>query len=356
MATQPNLAHSQRIARTITLFEGAATRTALPRARERAARLREVGFEVQSTRACFASASIEQAAALLDDAEPLEGESLFVSVGKLTTAEARDQLGDYCARTDTSFHVDLTDGVAPDDVDLLFEIAETKPERTFGFSWVMNNPGCSPFFNASRSDRPGFAVGLQTPNLARHCSTLEQWLDLQAQAFREVALTFASDPDFLGLDSSVAPMGGGDGSFVGFLRRIAPDLGCGRFSELVTTNVFTRITHRLIADNPAPVGLCGLMLPCLEDVALAEEYELGNFSIERNVFLSLHSGLGIDTYPIGLDQDPARIFQILQLLRALSAKHNKALACRFVADEDTKIGDRTRFDSPYLTDVVVRPL
>ena len=35
-----------------------------------------------------------------------------------------------------------------------------------------------------------------------------------------------------------------------------------------------------------------------------------SFSIERNLFLSLHSGLGIDTYPIGIDEQPERVLEI----------------------------------------------
>ena len=62
------------------------------------------------------------------------------------------------------------------------------------------------------------------------------------------------------------------------------------------------------------------MLPCLEDFELADEYEKGNFSIERNIFLSLQSGLGIDTYPIGINESPERILNILKIVQSLSNK------------------------------------
>ncbi len=341
---------ADRIVRTVTAFERRVGRGALSSAHSHAERLRDLGFEVQTTRACFASATLEQAAELIDD------DHQFVSVGALTTADARTQLPAFFARSNTSFHVDLTDGVSRDDVDLLFEIMENAPLRTFGFSWVVNNPASGPFFNAARFARPGFAIGLQTPNLAASALNLEDWFDRQDTIYREVAEAFRSQPSFLGIDSSVAPMGGGAGSLVSFLRRIAPDFGCDSFSELVTTEVFTRITEQIKSRNPKPVGLCGLMLPCLEDAALAEEYEAGNFTIERNLFLSMHCGLGIDTYPIGLDEDPQRVLNILQLLRALSLRHGKPLSCRFVADQRARTGERTDYQSPYLTDVTVRPL
>ncbi len=43
--------------------------------------------------------------------------------------------------------------------------------------------------------------------------------------------------------------------------------------------------------------------PYLKDFELADEYRAGNFSIVRSVFLSLHSGLGIDTYSMSIDQN-----------------------------------------------------
>lgn len=341
---------SNRIVRTVTVFTERASSDAFALADELADRLRELGFEIQTTRACFGHAAIEQAAALL------ERDDQFASVGSLTTADARAQLDAFAAKSNTSFHVDISPGVSRDDVDFFFELLDTAPERSFGFSWVAHNPPSGPFFNAARFERPGFAIGLQSTDLAADCESLEEWQAACARVWLEINGVFRSDPHFLGIDSSVAPMGAGDGSLVRFLRRLAPRHGASNFSELCTTDVFTRITEHLDLHTPRPVGLCGLMLPCLEDAGLAEEYELGNFSIERNLWLSMHCGLGIDTYPIGRDERPERVLQILQLLRALALKHEKPLACRFVADRTAGIGDQTDFQSPYLTDVTVRPL
>ena len=167
----------------------------------------------------------------------------------------------------------------------------------------------------------------------------------------EVAALFRDSPTFLGIDSSVAPLFRGKSSLIHFVRRVS-----GGFSKAATTDLFLRLSRFVALENPKPVGLCGLMLPCLEDFELAEEYEAGEFTVERNLFLSLHSGLGLDTYPIGVDEDPARILQILQLLRGLSAKFSKPLSARFVSDGKAKIGELTAFHNPFLKDVVVRPL
>ena len=117
-----------------------------------------------------------------------------------------------------------------------------------------------------------------------------------------------------------------------------------------------KITDFIKKENPKPLGLCGLMVPCLEDFELAEEYAKGNFTIERNLFLSLNSGLGIDTYPIGTDEDIEKVTQILKLVQALSNKYQKPLSVRFVSDGKAKIGEKTDFKNKYLQDVIIRKL
>ena len=78
--------------------------------------------------------------------------------------------------------------------------------------------------------------------------------------------------------------------------------------------------------------------------------------MERNIYLSLHSGLGVDTYPVGMDESQERILEILRTLHGLSNKYNKPLSARLVSDGRAKIGERTNFNNPVLKDVVVRPL
>ena len=124
----------------------------------------------------------------------------------------------------------------------------------------------------------------------------------------------------------------------------------------MTQDLYLRITNFIKHENPKPIGLSGLMFPCLEDFELADEYEKGNFSIERNIYLSMHSGLGIDTYPIGIDESPQRVFEILSLLQGLARKYQKPLSARFVSDGTAKIGEQTHFKNQYLKDVVLKPL
>ena len=167
----------------------------------------------------------------------------------------------------------------------------------------------------------------------------------------EITQLLATNEEFIGIDSSIAPFRAGNSSLVNFIRKLS-----GTFEKSVTTNIYTQITEFIKKENPKPVGLCGLMFACLEDFELTDEYEKGNFSIERNIYLSLHSGVGIDTYPIGIDEKPERVLEILKLIQNLSNKFKKSLSARFVSDGKSKIGEKTNFKSKYLKDTIIKPL
>jgi hypothetical protein len=251
-----------------------------------------------------------------------------------------------------AFNLDLTnEEIGSKHTNLLFKIISENPAKTFNFTYTFNNAASSPYFPSAKYQQNGFAIGLQPTDLAKNCSSLEQWLDAMKQCWNEIVELFANDPEFLGIDSSIAPIGGGDSSFIHFVKRLGVT-----FEQSATTRFYTAITRYIKEQNPKPVGLCGLMLPCLEDEELAAEYDNGHFSIERNIFLSLHSGLGIDTYPIGIDEKPERVTEILGLVQSLSNKYGKSLSARFVSDGKAKIGDKTDFQNQYLADCTVRAL
>src|SRR5262249_16316839 len=197
----------------------------------------------------------------------------------------------------------------------------------------------------------GFAVGLQATDLSEGCYTLQGWLDRMKAVWAEIDAICSAEAGFLGIDTSIAPLGAGRGSFIHFMKRLGRD-----FSGSVTTDVYLKITRFINEAPPKKVGLCGIMFACLEDFDLAAEYDHGNFPIERTAFLALHSGLGIDTYPLGIDERPERIAEVLKLVQGLSNKYRKPLSARFVSDGRAKIGEVTHFGIPYLKDVVIRPL
>lgn len=336
----------KKIIRSLCLFRETSSRADLGRLRALADLLHARGYEVQTQRICCRDTDIARHDALWKQTE------VYTSVGGLTLTEALAQRAAFLQARNTFFHLDLAGTpVGPEHVEYFMGLMRDAPAKCFQFAFVFQNAPSAPFFPSARFAREGFAVGLQSTDLSAGCVLLDEWFVRQRVVWDELCQIFAAHEDFLGIDSSVAPLFSGDSSLVDILTRVAGD-----WDGLALTNTFLRITEFIKSQNPKPVGLCGLMLPCLEDFALAAAYERGQFDIERNLFLSLHSGLGIDTYPVGIDERSEDIFMVLQVLQGLSHKYQKPLSARFVADGKTCIGEKTRFHNPFLRDVRVRPL
>jgi uncharacterized protein DUF711 len=335
----------QKIVRSICYFTDDADSGWYQRLNDLADRLTHANYEIQTKRICFGGSSIQAADDAVDD------KSLFIAVGSLKTAQAQAQLDDFLSGGNISFNLDITESLSMDDVRVLFDIMARNAAKTFNFTYSINVPPSSPFLPSANYEKNGFAIGLQSTNLSAGCDTLSAWFDNMKIVWQDLLDLFADESDFIGIDSSIAPMADGEGSLIEFIERVHKP-----FSEAVITDNFMQISSFIKTQNPYPIGLCGLMFPCLEDAALAREYERGNFSIERNIFLSLHSGLGIDTYPIAIDENPERVLEILQLLRALSNRYQKALSARFVSDGKARIGQLTNFQNQYLQDVLLHAL
>jgi hypothetical protein len=335
---------SNKIIRTICYFSDNPISETTARIESIATTLENKGYVIQTKRV---SSPIQQLAKL----KTLLADGLgYANVGTISSDEAKSLASVFLTTPNLSFNVDLAnEAINTKHADFLFEIINNNPSKTFDFAYTFNNPTSSPFFPSGRYERNGFAIGLQPTNLASNCNSLKDWFSEMEKAWKEITDLFAGDANFLGIDSSIAPYQTGDSSFVYFIKRLGYT-----FNQSTTTDVYTTITNFIKNNNPKPVGLCGLMFPCTEDIDLAQEYESGNFSIERNIYLSLHSGLGIDTYPIGIDEKAERVIEILKLMQALSNKYQKPLSVRFVSDGKAKVGDRTDFGHPHLTDCTVR--
>ncbi len=70
----------------------------------------------------------------------------------------------------------------------------------------------------------------------------------------------------------------------------------------------------------------------------------------------MHSGLGVDTYPVGIDEKPESMLALLRVVHGLACQHGKPLSVRLVSDRIARVGARTDFRNPYLRNVRVRPL
>lgn len=289
---------------------------------------------------------------ILDLDRDFSQKGFYLSAGSLPFEAIENSFDKLLSSNNIAFNLDLTNAEINDDhVQLLFNIINKYPAKTFNFTFVFNNPSSSPFFPSANFEKEGFSIGLQPTNLADGCNNLEEWLNKMKETWFEINKILADNQEFLGIDSSIAPFAQGKGSLINFIKKIT-----GSFEKSVTTNIYTQITEFIKKENPNPIGLCGLMFPCLEDFELTEEYEKGNFNIERNIYLSLHSGVGIDTYPIGVDEKSERVFAILKLIQSLSNKFKKPLSIRFVSDGKAKIGEKTNFKNQYLKDVLIKSL
>ncbi len=306
--------------------------------------LKRNGYEIQTTRIC---STTDQ----LDLLKSLESSSMH-SIGTVTLEWMNQNLEKFVNSENLACNIELGhEEITLATVKVLFDIIQKNPAKTFGFTYVFNNANSSPYFPSANYEKEGFAIGLQPTDLAEGCTNLQQWFQNMKNVWTEICEILKDEPDFLGIDSSIAPLYQGDSSLVNIVKRM-----CSSYDNSFTTDFYTQITKFIKSQNPKPIGLCGIMMPCLEDFELAEEYEKGNFSIERNIYVSLHSGLGIDTYPIGIDEDPKRLVEILKLIQVLSNKYKKPLSARFVSDGKSKIGEKTELKNSYLYDVSIRHL
>lgn len=332
----------KKIIRSVCVFAQRVDDDAFARLGRIAGILAGAGFEIQTKRLCVPD---------IDAVRPVPADVL-ISCGKVSPERYAADRERFVAAPGVSFTIDFGDSVLTlDNTGQLFDLVRASPIRTFEFAYGFNLPSSSPYFPSACHATDGFSVGLQPTDLAEGCQSAEEWFVEMEKVWDEVDALLAGEEGYLGIDSSVAPLFGEGSSLVGIVRRFGLT-----FPHSVTTDFYARLSAFIKGRNPRPVGLCGIMLPCLEDFILADEYEKGEFTIERNLFLSLHSGLGIDTYPIGIDESPERVLEILRLVRRLSDKYEKPLAVRFVSDGKAKIGERTDFRNKYLKDVIIRPL
>lgn len=337
---------TQKIIRSICYFARNPSTGTIKTVDELANLFRKQGFEVQTKRIC------SPAQDKIKNLDQQYGNEYTLSIGTITKEEVLSRFDTLFNNVNTHFNLDLTSSrIDLSHVQILFDLIKRRPKKTFNFTFVFNNQPSAPFFPAASYQQEGFSLGLQPTNLSLGCNSSEEWLERTRTVWTEIMELLKNRKDFLGIDSSVAPLVTPEGSFIGFIKRLGMD-----FSQSTTTDFYLKITSFIKSQNPKPVGLCGLMFPCLEDTELAKEYEAGNFSLERNLYLSLHCGLGVDTYPIGIDEEPSKVLEILKIIQCLSNKYDKPLSCRFVSDGKTKIGGKTDFKNQYLEDVLLRSI
>lgn len=103
-------------------------------------------------------------------------------------------------------------------------------------------------------------------------------------------------------------------------------------------------------------GFCGLLLPVLEDSALAARAAEGHLSLTMLMLLSTVCGTGLDTIPLPGDTDLESLSAVLMDLGALALRQNKPLTARLMPIPGKDAGDEVAFDFPYFASSRVMPL
>ena len=130
-------------------------------------------------------------------------------------------------------------------------------------------------------------------------------------------------------------------------------LGLGRFGEPGTLAVAAQITAALKETNLHTCGYCGLMLPVLEDVGLAERNNEGRLRLSTLLSYSAVCGTGLDTIPVAGDVSIEKLTALLCDVAALGWKLGKPLSARLLPIPGKKAGDMTNFDFAYFVNTRV---
>jgi len=103
-------------------------------------------------------------------------------------------------------------------------------------------------------------------------------------------------------------------------------------------------------------GFSGLMLPVLEDAVLAARVAEGRVGLSLLLAYSAVCGTGLDVVPLPGAATTEQLERVLGDVAALAVRLRKPLTARLLVVAGKRAGERTEFDSPWLTNTVILPL
>jgi uncharacterized protein len=241
-------------------------------------------------------------------------------------------------------------------------------ERGFGNLRFAAAAHCGPnipFFPVSYHDggHPKFSLALQAADLVVEALSdsgsvvelelrLSQGLVQADETILPVAKRLEREfaIEYLGADFSPAPFPIAHESIGTAFER----LGLERFGAAGSVFVASLIT-RVIKSAPLHRwGFNGLMLPVLEDAALAAGTGRGDFSVNDLLLYSAVCGTGLDCVPLPGDVSEDELAGIILDVSALScALDNKPLTARLLPVPGKKAGERTDYDFEYFANGTV---
>ena len=253
--------------------------------------------------------------------------------------------------------------------DALVEIGQLDDQGAASrrFAIGANVPPDGPFFPTGYHDGgpPGFSLALEAANLAvdafTGASSFDEALDRLTAAIEghgdqieaAVAETAAKHGAvFHGMDISLAPFPDAARSIAGAIER----LGVGRFGAGGTLFASAMVADALRSARVRRCGFSGLMLPILEDSALAERHREGSYSIGDLLTYSAVCGTGLDTVPVAGDVTAEQAARVYLDVCALSVRLRKPLTVRLMPIRGKRADDLVTFDFPYFAPTTVAQL
>jgi uncharacterized protein (UPF0210 family) len=221
-------------------------------------------------------------------------------------------------------------------------------------------PG-TPFFPAAYHDggAPAFAIATEAADLAVDASDAASDLAdahrclrdrIEAEAARLVAvaerLAGQHAMRFHGIDFSLAP-------FPTHACSIGAALEALTGQPLGATGSLTAAATLTDAIGQARfprVGFCGLMLPVLEDIVLAQRAAEGCLNVGELLQWSAVCGTGLDTVPLPGDVSESALTRLLFDVAALAVRLHKPLTARLMPLPGKVAGDPVHFDFAYFAD------
>ena len=158
------------------------------------------------------------------------------------------------------------------------------------------------------------------------------------------------DVDFGGIDLSPAPDGADS---IAAAMELA---GIGPVGSPGTLALAAALTPAIQSTGLPTCGYCGLMLPVMEDVVLAQRWAEGRLGINQLLAYSAVCGTGLDTVPVPGDSSVEELAYVISDMASLAVRLRKPLSARLLPVPGKRAGETTDFSSPYLVNTLIKPI
>lgn len=164
------------------------------------------------------------------------------------------------------------------------------------------------------------------------------------RALEETARSIGKETGWIygGLDTSPAPM-----KEVSIGRAIE-GITAAPFGSAGTLSACAGITRIIQSLDISTAGYCGLMLPVMEDVVLAQRAAEGRYGLTELLAFSAVCGTGLDVIPLPGDVSRTELQNLLADIASLADRLMKPLSARLIPIPGKGAGEGVELDSPYL--------